>query len=112
MVPADVANLFQPIPDGFTPPCETEKTGRVLIWRGSVPDGQPNSAQRLKVEVGAVRAVKGGDPAAYETLKAEVWQVMELARLGRQDLLSYARTDRRKAFARPISKPEIPPPPA
>lgn len=64
----------------------------------------------MKVEVGAL--LSPGFDKAYQVLRAEVWQVLELARLGRQDLLAHARTDRRKAFARPISKPEIPPPAA
>lgn len=107
MVPAEVATLIQEIPKDFTVPYSIDKTGRVLKWSGSIPDADETSAQRIKIELGALRT---GDVAADEkALYAEVWKVMELARLGRHDLLNHVRADRHKV-GRPVSTPQIVPP--
>ncbi len=79
-VPADVA--LDPMPEDFT--CNIADEPRGLMKATVTINGS-------KYEVG-IRGKDAADSANY--LKQSVWQLMELSRLGRTNLMAYASTDR------------------
>ena len=91
-LPADVAGLILPIPDEFTPTFGDR--GYYVRW-GAIVD--VTGSGPLSVELGYSKASgKADDPKERANLRADAWQVTELARLGRGDLLAYCTVGRHK----------------
>ena len=91
-LPADVAALIRPIPDDFTPTFEDH--GYYVRW-GAIVDVAGSGP--LSVELGYSKASgKADDHKERANLRAGAWQVTELARLGRGDLLGYCTVGRSK----------------
>ena len=87
------------MPDDFT--LALEDRGKYVRWAQTISvEGHGG----VEVELGYSRA-RGKDNEATERarLRDRAWQTMELARLGRLDLLDYCMVDRHKR-ERPISK--------
>lgn len=97
-----VAAQVQPMPDDFS--VNFEDHGRFVRWTSTLT---VEGHGPVEVELGYSRA--GGDTAEAKeraNLCASAWQAMELARLGRLDLLQFALVDRHKRD-RPVSRPLI-----
>ncbi len=96
--------VLDPMPEDFTAHIVVTPDGRTLKWSAQVstPKGP------LRVEYG-LRIGDGGPKTitdAIASITATAWQTTELARLGRDDLLAYVRTDRhtnRPGKGRPLS---------
>jgi hypothetical protein len=99
---AHVAALIRPMPDDFT--VNFEDHGRLVRWSDTlVVEGHGP----VDVELGYSRAAgKADETKERANLCASAWQAMELARLGRLNLLQFALVDRHKRD-RPISRPLI-----
>ena len=97
-----VAAFIQPMPSDFA--IDFHDHGTYVRWHDTftVIGHGP-----VEVELGYSRA---GDRANEDqeraNLRAGAWQAMELARLGRIDLLSHCLTDRHRRD-RPISEPQV-----
>ena len=92
VLPPDVAELVQPMPDDFAPAFEDR--GRYVRWGATltVEGGDP-----VAVELGYSRAGgKADEIAERENLRISAWQAMEFARLGRRDLLAHCIVGRHK----------------
>ena len=101
-LPAEVAALVRPMPTDFAVGFDDHR--HYVRWSSSV---MVQGHGPVQVELGYSKASGKADPAKEETnLRARVWQTMELARLGRIDLLQYCLTDRHKRN-RVISRPQI-----
>lgn len=108
--------MAKPTPDIFAPEqreppssftIETEiLSSRVVRWRGPVmlrkPDG---TEQRVECETGY--SAREDSPQRQAALRLEVWLLVKAGEAGREDLLAYARIDRHKAGARPVSAPKV-----
>jgi hypothetical protein len=97
-----IAALIAPMPNDFS--VVFEDHGRYVRWTDTLT---VQGHGPIQVELGYSRA--GGDAAEAKeraSLVASAWQAMELARLGRADLLQFANVDRHRRD-RPISKPLI-----
>lgn len=97
-----LAVLIRPIPNDFK--IAFDDHGRYVRWTATlIVEGHGP----LDVELGYSKASGKADEAKEQAnLRASAWQAMELARLGRLDLLSHCRVDRHKRD-RPISRPQI-----
>lgn len=96
---ADIAALVRPMPDDFT--LALEDHGRYVRWESTLT---VEGHGPVEVELGYSRAAGDrNEPIERAILRERAWQAMELARLGRTDLLDYCMVDRHKR-ARPISK--------
>lgn len=94
-VPADVAAQIQPIPADFHP--TFEDMGKFVRWSATVA---VTGAAPMRVELGYSRAGGKADEAKESaSLRAGAWQTMELARLGRADLLAYCSVNRHRRSA-------------
>jgi|ERR1700677_2124063 len=92
-----MAALIRPVPGDFSPTfTEGSRKGQpgfvrwsdTLIVEGHGP---------VEVELGYSKASGKADESVEQAnLRAGAWQAMELARLGRADLLSHCRVDRHK----------------
>ena len=93
-LPPDVAEKVAPIPDDFKPTFEDH--GRYLRWAGRV---EVAGHGPVDLELGFHHHPGRRDSQADGplSLRASAWQAMELARLGRLDLLSHALLHRHKA---------------
>ena len=105
-LPPMIAALIKPVPGDFSPTF-TDHTvkgrGAFVRWTETltVTDHGP-----LEVELGFSRANGKADVSAeMANLRAGAWQAMELARLGRMDLLGYCSVSRHKSH--PVSIPGI-----
>lgn len=101
-LPADIAALIRPIPADFT--INFEECGWFVRWAAilTIEGHGP-----MQVELGYSMASGKADEAKERiNLRARAWQCMELARLGRADLLAYASVDRHKRN-RTINRPLI-----
>jgi hypothetical protein len=99
---AHVAAQVRPMPDDFS--VNFEDRGRSVRWSETLT---VEGHGPIEVELGYSRAGGKADEATERrNLCASAWQAMELARLGRLDLLQFALVDRHKRV-RPISRPEI-----
>ena len=88
ILPAHVASQIQPMPPNFHPAFEDK--GRYVRWSATL---QVNGAGPLEVELGCIK--RSG--LMYGVLLARsAWQAMELARIGRGDLLKHAAVGRHK----------------
>lgn len=92
-LPSAIARLVRPMPATFAPVLEDR--GRFLRWSETLV---VNGAS-VAVELGFHRCGKG-DHAGAVHLRAAAWQAIELARLGRFDLLNHCRVDRHRARPR------------
>ena len=93
-LPPMIAALIAPIPGDFAPPFTEANKGRAVRWADTliVKDHGP-----VEVELGYSKANgKADESKEAATLRAGVWQAMELARLGRLDLLGYCLVSRHK----------------
>ena len=91
-LPADVAALIRPIADDFNPTFEDR--GYYVRWDAIV---EVDGSGPLSVELGYSKASgKADDLKERANLRADAWQVTELARLGRGDLLAYCTVGRHK----------------
>jgi hypothetical protein len=99
---AHMAAQIRPMPDEFS--VNFEDHGRLVRWSDTlIVEGHGP----VDVELGYSRAGGKADEAKErKNLCASAWQAMELARLGRLDLLQFALVDRHKR-QRPISRPLI-----
>ena len=97
-----VAALIRPMPSEFA--VNFEDHGRLVRWADTlIVEGHGP----IEVELGYSRAGGQADEGRERaTLRASVWQAMELARLGRIDLLQFALVDRHKRN-RPVSRPQL-----
>ena len=96
VLPADVEALIRPIPDEFSPTFD-EQQGYVQ-WTATL---RIEGHGPLNVQLGFSLAANKANRAAEEKkLSASAWQAMELARLGRMDLLSHCVVDRHTAPVR------------
>ena len=92
-----IALLIRPVPGDFVPKFDdqqdTHRSGYVR-WSATLTVAGHGPVQ---VELGFSKA-RGKADITKETanLRAGAWQAMELARLGRADLLSHCRVDRHK----------------
>jgi hypothetical protein len=87
-----LATNIKPVPADFAPTFEDR--GKYVRWADTltVPGHGP-----LEVELGYSKAGGKADISKEQAnLRAKAWQAMELARLGRLDLLSHCRVDRHK----------------
>jgi hypothetical protein len=99
---AHVAAQVRPMPDDFS--VNFEDRGRSVRWSDTLT---VEGHGPIEVELGYSRAGGKADEATERrNLCASSWQAMELARLGRLDLLQFALVDRHKR-ERPISRPLI-----
>jgi hypothetical protein len=91
-LPHVVAAQVRPVPGDFSPTFEDR--GHYIYWSATLAvDGHGS----VDVELGYSRASGKADEAKEAAnLRARVWQTMELARLGRADLLRYCLTTRHK----------------
>jgi hypothetical protein len=98
-LPAALAAIIKPIPPDFQ--ISLDDHGKYVRWTATLAvDGHGP----VDVELGYSKAGGKADEAAERSrLRARAWQAMELARLGRADLLDYCSTDRHKR-QRPISR--------
>lgn len=88
------SSFLEPIPADFAPTFEEVRKGRAVRWAATliVKDHGP-----VDVELGYSKASGKADEAAEAArLRAGAWQAMELARLGRLDLLSHCLVGRHK----------------
>lgn len=91
-----LASLIRPIPPDFQ--ITTTEHARKVSWTETLT---VEGHGPVTVELGYS---KSGDEAKERaTLRARAWQTMELARLGRVDLLEYCHVDRHKRN-RPITQ--------
>ena len=92
VLPAVVAALVKPVPGDFSP---TFTDGKGFVrWADTLIVANHGPAE---VELGFSKAGGRADESAeMATLRAGVWQAMELARLGRLDLLGYCLVSRHK----------------
>ena len=87
-----IALLIRPVPGDFRP--DFTDSGRHVRWTATltVKDHGP-----ANVELGYSKAGgKADEGKEAANLRARAWQTMELARLGRIDLLGYCLVDRHK----------------
>jgi hypothetical protein len=99
---AHVAVLIQPMPRDFA--VGFHDHGSYVRWHDTVT---VEGHGPVDVELGYSRAGgRANEDQERANLRASVWQVIELARLGRIDLLDHCLTDRHKRD-RPVSKPQI-----
>ncbi len=93
-LPPDVAALIQPMPVNFSPTFEDHENGRYVRWAQTL---NVAGIGPVDVELGYSRA--GGmtdEKKDVDNLRASAWQTMELARLGRRDLLDYCVVGRHR----------------
>ena len=96
-LPPDVANLVRPMPPDFDP--KLEDHGRYVRWGATL---NIEGSGPVDVELGYSRAGgKAAEDREQRNLRAGAWQVTELARLGRFDLLNYCLVIRHKVRAGP-----------
>jgi hypothetical protein len=88
-LPPDVVALVLPMPDGFAPTFEDHD--RYVRWAATLT---VEGVGPLDVELGFSKVVDS--PEQRVSLRASAWQAMELARLGRRDLLGYCMVGRHK----------------
>lgn len=94
-----VAALIRPVPGDFAPTFIDH--GRYVRWSTFL---EVTGHAPIEVELGYSKADGRADEAKERAnLRARVWQTMELARLGRLDLIDYCQTNRHKRD-RPISR--------
>jgi hypothetical protein len=94
-LPPIIAALIKPVPGDFAPSFTDH--GKFVRWADTltVPDHGP-----IEVELGYSKAGgKADESKEAANLRARVWQTMELARLGRADLLGYCLVSRHKGRA-------------
>ena len=94
-LPPVLATKIEPVPSDFAPTFEDR--GKYVRWADTltVPDHGP-----IEVELGYSKAGgKADESKEAANLRARVWQTMELARLGRVDLLGYCLVSRHKGRA-------------
>ncbi len=101
-LPPTIAALVRAVPSDFAPTFDDHghyvRWGATLMVEGHGP---------LTVELGYSKASGKADEAKERAnLRVRAWQTMELARLGRADLLAYCSADRHKRN-RVISRPQI-----
>jgi hypothetical protein len=101
-LPADVARQMTPMPPDFL--INFEDHGHYVRWSATLTiEGQGP----IEIELGYSRAGgKADEKAERMNLRESAWEVMELARLGRADLLQHCLVDRHKR-SRPVSRPQI-----
>lgn len=91
-LPSDVAELVHPMPADFNPP--VEDMGRYARWAATLT---VEGYGPVDVELGFSRAGgKSDEMKELENLRKGAWQVTELARLGRRDLLAHCIVGRHK----------------
>lgn len=96
VLPADVDALVRPVPDDFGPVFK-EQNGYVE-WTATL---RIEGHGPLNVHLGFSLAANSANRAEEEKkLRAAAWQAMEIARLGRIDLLSHCVVDRHSAPVR------------
>lgn len=82
-VPPDVT--LESAPPDFAPTFTDD--GQVIAWRGTIGGKQYVLGLRPARTAAALAA-------AHKDLRNGVWQLMELQRIGRQDLMQYGAADR------------------
>ena len=101
-IPADIRDQLAQIPDGFTVALGVTENGTALAWYGEgdyagyafgavFPTKQPTEAQVALM---------------HDAIRRRVWEIMELLRLNRPDLVEIYRTDyhgRRPGRGRPMT---------
>ena len=87
-LPPDVARLMRPMSADFSP--KFDDHGNYLRWSATL---DVDHHGQIDVEIG----FHGSGESGPSHLRASAWQAMELARLGRIDLLSHCRVDRHRA---------------
>ena len=94
-VGADIAAQIQPMPDDFTVPMQMSKNGMALAWYATLdtPAGPIDVEYGVNLVSGSRETMDG----AIRTILQTAWQSLELARLGRVELLHYIRKDRHTA---------------
>jgi hypothetical protein len=101
-----LALLVKPIPNDFAPNFVEQKVkgrGTFVRWSDTLTVTGHGPAD---VELGFSKANGKADLSAeLANLRAGAWQAMELARLGRMDLLGYCLVSRHKSH--PVSIPGI-----
>lgn len=101
-IPDALRAQFAPMPPDFAP--SIMEMPKAWAWRGRVEVASPGRVDKVECEYGLPKSM--GHTAAE--LLPFVWEIMELGRLGRGDLLTFARVDRGKG--RPIPMPVALPP--
>lgn len=103
-IPDALRAQFAPMPADFAP--HIMETPKAWAWRGRVEVASPGRVDKIECEYGLPRSM---DHAADE-LRAFVWEIMELGRLGRGDLMGFARVDRhsKRPAPLPVSLPPAP----
>jgi hypothetical protein len=106
-LPHDVTSKMSLIDPAFTAHITQTPDGKALKWSATLTL-EPTGA-RIQVEYGLrlpPHTNAEAMTALLESIRQTAWQTMELARLGREDLLHYLRTDRhsnRPAKGRPLT---------
>lgn len=98
-IPDSVREKMLPMPPDFRPVVQQDNDR--MWWRGRVTTKIGDRVDQLQVEYGFSK--RSGQDASE--IKRVAWEIHELARLGRGDLISYARQDRHTARA--VTKPTI-----
>jgi|HubBroStandDraft_3_1064219.scaffolds.fasta_scaffold60730_2 hypothetical protein len=97
-----VALLIRPIPSDFS--VDFEDNGHFVRWKATLT---VEGHGPIDVELGYSRAGGTADEAKERTnLRESAWQAMELARLGRLDMLQFCHVNRHQRD-RPVSRPQI-----
>lgn len=91
IIPADVAARMQPVPADFIP--VFVDCGHYIHWAGRLEVG---AAGPMDVELGFSKQGKASLQTKRDHLRKSVWTAMELARLGRRDLLNYCSVTRHR----------------
>lgn len=95
-IPDALRAHFNPMPPDFAP--SIMEMPKAWAWRGRVEIASPGRVDKVECEYGLPKSM--GHTAAE--LRAFVWEIMELGRLGRGDLLTFARVDRHSKRPAPL----------
>lgn len=90
-IPDAVRAKMAPMPPEFRPVILQDDNR--IWWKGRVTSHIGSNVQQVQVEYGFSK--RSGQDAS--DLKRIAWEISELARLGRPDLINYARVDRHAA---------------
>lgn len=90
VIPVDVVARMQPMPADFNPAFDDR--GHYVKWSGALD----LASGSMDAELGFSKQGKAGIHTRREHLRKSVWTAMELARLGRRDLLNYCSVTRHR----------------
>lgn len=96
-LPPDLAANLTPMPDDFAPSIQEMDSG-LFVWRELLRDPDERA-------VVLEYAIRGADK--LPEMRAEIWQAMELVRLGRLEFVKHMRPERHRRTPTMISTPTM-----